>query len=366
MKEIDTERKENHGSDGSKESAGRGGRRVWSMVFKILIPAVITVGLCWLLFSTIDFDEMMTIIRSQCDYRWLLLMMAISILSHVFRAMRWRLQLRAIGVDPPLFALVLSIFGTYAVNLVFPRLGELWRTGYISQRQNAPFDKVFGSMVADRLTDTLTVALLTLVTFIVAGGPMVDFLREGGASTTVDKVMSMLSSPWLYVAALAALGVAWAIFHFYSHSRIVGKIVGFCRGLWHGFSVVAVMPGRVQFLLLTVGIWGCYYLQMYVAFFSFPLTAEVVARFGAGAVLMCFVLSSISMVIPSNGGIGPWQWAVVFALSIYSSGIDGLTRDYATAFANMVMGTQTLLLIVLGIFTFVCIALGRRKATSKK
>ena len=41
-----------------------------------------------------------------------------------------------------------SIFGTYAVNLVFPRLGEVWRTGYIAQRQKAPFTTVFGSMVA--------------------------------------------------------------------------------------------------------------------------------------------------------------------------------------------------------------------------
>jgi hypothetical protein len=47
---------------------------------------------------------------------------------------------------------------------------------------------------------------------------------------------------------------------------------------------------------------------------------------------------------------------VIFALALY-----GLAKEPASAFANLVMGCQTLLLIVLGIFTFVCIGLQKKK-----
>lgn len=121
---------------------------------------------------------MIDIIRNECDFKFIAITLSLSILSHVFRAMRWGLQLRALNVPVPFFPLLLSIFGTYAVNLVFPRLGEIWRSGYIAQRQHAPFATVFGSMVADRLADMLTVLLITLFTFIITTGPLTAYLSD--------------------------------------------------------------------------------------------------------------------------------------------------------------------------------------------
>ena len=123
-------------------------------VCKVVIPLVVGVGLFYWLYNNVDVEQMKNILRYDVDYTWIGVMLVISTFSHVFRAMRWRLQLRALGIDAPLGVLVVSIFGTYAVNLVFPRLGEVWRCGYISRRQKAPFTKVVGSMVADRLSDT--------------------------------------------------------------------------------------------------------------------------------------------------------------------------------------------------------------------
>ena len=88
----------------------------------------------------------------------------------------------------------------------------------------------------------------------------------------------------------------------------------------------------------------------------------MVHTYGATAVLVCFMFSSLSMGVPSNGGIGPWQWAVIFGLSLYA--VPGLTKGYATSFANLVMGSQTLLLILLGIFTFICIAVQKRHGSA--
>lgn len=333
-------------------------RTTWvSYAVKYGVPLIITVGLCYLLFNGIDIKQMMEIIRTQCDFRWIAAALAVSILSHIVRAMRWQIQLKALGVTPPLWATILSIFGTYAVNLVFPRLGEIWRTSYIAQRQKAPFASVFGSMVADRLADTATVLLLTLTTFFLAGTQLRSYLGQNPES--YERIASLLTSPWLWASLAAAALICVALLRRFRHSPLVSKLVETARNLWQGFAVVARMPGRGRWLLLTVAIWSCYYFQLYLAFYAFPLTADVASTYGMTAVLVCFVLSSISMGVPSNGGIGPWQWAIIFGLSLYA--VPGLDKEYATTFANLVMGTQTLLLIVLGIFTFICVSIDKRR-----
>ena len=121
---------------------------ILSKAFKYIIPLLISAGLCYILFTGVDFNQMMLqITRQGSRLWWIALTLSIAVFSHIFRAMRWNIQLRALGINAPLSTLVDSIFGTYAVNLVLPRLGEVWRTGFIAQRQNVSFTKVNGSMI---------------------------------------------------------------------------------------------------------------------------------------------------------------------------------------------------------------------------
>lgn len=324
------------------------------------VPLIISIGLCYLLFTGIDFNEMIETIRNECNFWWIGLALFISLFSHLFRAMRWRIQLRALNINAPLVPLVYSIFGTYAVNLVFPRLGEVWRTTYISQRQNASFTAVFGSMVADRMADTVTVLVLTFSTFLLASGAITQYLAQNTA--LYEKVIALISSPWLWVAFVAFIALTWWILAKKRDNKIVAKIIEFAKGLWVGFAAIAKMKGKGQWLILTFAIWGCYFIQLFVAFFAFKETSAVVENHGIIAVLVCFVFSSIAMGVPSNGGIGPWQWAVIFGLSIYGLPTNGISL----AFANLVLGSQTILLIILGIYTFAAIALEKRRNTPLK
>ena len=333
-------------------------KKIISPLLKYGLPLVITVGLCYLLFTGIDFNEMIAIIRNECNFWWIGLALFISIFSHVFRAMRWRIQLRALDVNAPLSSLIYSIFGTYAVNLVFPRLGEVWRTGYIAQRQHAPFTSVFGSMVADRLADTATVALLTIATFLLASDALIAFLQKYPEVYT--GIVNLVSSPWIWGGVIVCIAFVWWFFTHKTENAFALKIKKAVRELWDGFAVIATMKGKGRWLILTLLIWGCYFFQLYVAFFAFPFTSDIAINDGAIAVLVCFVLSSIAMGIPSNGGIGPWQIAVIFGLGIY-----GLDRVNAGAFANLVLGSQTVLLILLGIFTFIAISFEKRRSLPK-
>lgn len=334
------------------------GRRILSGILKYVIPLVISVGLCYLLFTGIDFKEMIEIVRRDCDYKWIVAALGLSLFSYVFRALRWGIQLQALGIKVPLFYLVLSMFGTYAVNLVFPRLGEVWRSGYIAQRQDAPFTAVFGSMVAERLADTITVALVTLLAFGVASSALVSYFNDN--TGVIDAVKSLLFSPWLWLAVIACILGLWWLLRHKTANRMIARVQKAFRELWAGFAVIVKMPGKGRWLVWTVCVWTCYFSQMAIAFKAFPATEGVMTTYGLGAVLVTFALSSISMGVPSNGGIGPWQWAVIFALGIY-----GVASSTAGAFANVVLGSQTILQIILGIFTFIMIALDKRRKKLK-
>ena len=307
-------------------------------VVKIGVPVAIGVGLFYWLYNNVDFDEMREILRYDVNYRWIFLMLVMSVFSHVFRACRWRLQLRSIGVDAPLAPLVVSIFGTYAVNLIFPRLGEVWRCGYIARRQKASFTKVVGSMVADRLSDTATVLALTVVSILLAGPAFDKFFTT--FPQVKDGLWNLLTSPFLWCCVIVVVLAVVALFRFGSSNGLVCRVRDMVKNVWQGFAAMAKMDGKWKFLFYTLLIWGCYFMQLYVCFFAFDFTSGL----GIVCALVCFVLSSISMGIPTNGGLG-------FSFD------DPDAR--ASAFAMLVWGSQTLLLILLGIYTYIYILMDK-------
>jgi uncharacterized membrane protein YbhN (UPF0104 family) len=337
-------------------------KKAISYLIKYGIPLVIGVGLMYFLYKNVDLTSMMQTLRTDVDYWWFIPVAVVSILSHVFRAMRWRLQLKAIDVKPSFSAVLNSIFGTYAVNLVFPRLGEVWRCGYIANRQKASVTQVMGSMVADRLTDTLTVLLLTLVAFLLAQG---DFAKFFDAYPQMKENFLNVASDgriW-FGTAIAIIAIGWLLV-MKTENKFIKKIQLMARNLWEGFAAITRMDGKWWFLLLTILIWGCYFMQLYLACKAFSFTSPLSVL----AVLVMFVLSSIGMGVPTNGGLGSWHLAIIFGLSLYGVGVFSASNPdpRASAFAMLVWGFQTLLLIVLGIYAFISMAIDRRRIESGK
>ncbi len=309
-------------------------------VFSYVIPPIITVGLCFVLYRDLDFKMLGDALR-ECSPWPALLFVAVNILAMIFRGLRWRLQLRVSGVNPGVGVMSRSIFGTYAVNLVFPRLGEFWRCGYISRVSGAEFSTVFGSMVADRLADTVMVGLISLITLLCSGPAMAKFMEQANISTD-------FLSGWIFWALLAVM-VIGCVYVIFGKGRLAAKIRGFMLKMWGGFTSIFSMSHKGLWALLTLGIWGGYMASMAFAMAAYPPTAAL----AMDAVMITFVFGSLAMAIPSNGGIGPWQFAVILALS----GLFGIPRETALIFATLNLGANTLLNILLGLYTFGHIAL---------
>lgn len=322
-------------------------------MFRYIIPLIISVGLCYVLFRGVDLSEIWSNMQ-RCNITLFLASLLFSIGAQLARAYRWRLQLRPIGIDPPAPVMINSIFGTYAVNLVLPRLGEIWRTGYISQRQHAPFASVLGSMIADRLADTLAVIVITAITFVSTHAAMEKF-----ASTTDigSRIVAFIHSPWIWVVMLTGAALLIWLMAFRHTSQALIRTATLIRNAWQGFAGILRMPHKALWLGLTAAIWSCYFTEMWISMLAFTDTAALLRTHGITAALITFVFGTIAMAIPSQGGIGPWQGAVVLALS----GLYGMEHSMALSFATLSLGLQTLLTITLGMYTFTAIAVEKRR-----
>lgn len=337
-------------------------RKILNFSIRYILPVGFTVLLLIYLFNKVDFARMFHLLKHGVNYWWILLAMGISIFSHIFRAARWQLQLNALDVKPPFMALCCSIFGCYALNLVLPRLGELWRCTYVSSFKKSSFSTVFGSMVGDRLADTLMVGTLLVLCLIVAAPALHVFLDKYPLGRDF---LHLISQFWFWASVIGGLLAVLVVLRVFRNHPVVLKLKDAALSMWQGFTVIVKMKGRLKFLIFTLCIWGCYYMQLYVAFYAFDFTRALCHGPGMAAgftpCLVAFVLSSISMAIPSNGGLGPWNIAIMFALAIY-----GVTDAEGTAFSMLQWSGQTVMLIILGIFTMIYISLSRKKGATNQ
>ena len=337
-------------------------KKYLGFVTRFILPVTFTVLLLVYLFHKVDFSSMFQLLKHGVDYWWILLAMLISVVSHISRAARWRLQLNALGIKPPFMAICCSIFGCYALNLVFPRLGELWRCTYIASKKKSSFSTVFGSMLADRMADTLMVLMLLVVCLIVAAPALNVFLNKYPLGRDF---IHLISQFWFWAAVAGGLILLFCLFYFLKNNVVVVKFKNIFKEIWEGITVIMKMKGRFLFIVLSFCIWGCYFMQLYVAFYAFDFTRALChgpgMAFGFTPCLVAFVLSAISMAVPSNGGLGPWNIAIMFALAIY-----GVSDDQGTAFSMLQWSGQTVMLIILGIFTMIYISLSKPVASHQK
>lgn len=328
-------------------------KKLLSHIIKYVLPLVLGIGLFYLLYRQFDFQEILSILKTDTNIFWIVLSMLVGVVSHLMRSLRWRLQLRKLDIKAPFGTICNAIFGTYAFNLVLPRFGELWRCTYLSNRENVSFSRVFGSMLSDRFADTITAGSIAIVVFLTQMSVVDEFLSQN--TRLQEHVQALIASPWLYITLVAIVGLTIWLLRHRSQNGFFNKLQTSLRKMWEGFnSVLSMKEGKVQFLIYTIGIWGCYFLQLYICTFAFGWLEHITAL----QVLVLFVLGSIGMAVPIQGGIGPWHAAVIFGMMFY-----GFSQEQAGAFALIAHGSQMIVTILLGIYTALAIIFenGRNK-----
>lgn len=346
------------GLKGTGGAKGSRFKRILDFALRYVLPSGVSVLLIIWFFSEVNFNKVMEVIHRGCDIGWIIGMMVVTILNMSCRGIRWGIQLRGVGIPRmPAIAECASIYGAYALNLVFPRLGEMWRCLYISRRQHCPFTTVLGTDLGDRTSDMICVFAFLLLGVIFTDAQLDRFIDHYAVGRAIRDIVT---NKWVWTGVILGIGGYVALVHFGAKHRWVQKIKEGASNIWTGFIILFRMPQLGLYLWLTLGIWGCYFLETYLSLYAFPFTRHWMMgpglAWGLKPGLVMMIFSVFSTAIPSNGGLGPWTISVTYALTLF-----GLPTAEAAAFALVVWGFQQSIIVVVGIITFIFIMRRRRR-----
>lgn len=129
---------------------------------KIILPLAFGCLLLWYLYSKMDIGEIWNVIRKGVRYEIILFSLLFGLGANIVRGLRWGLLIRSLGDKVKTCNVIYAVLGNYAVNLVLPRVGEVWRCGMITKYDKIPFTRLLGTLLIDRVSDTIMVGLITM------------------------------------------------------------------------------------------------------------------------------------------------------------------------------------------------------------
>ena len=322
-----------------------------SKITKTVLPLAFGLLIFWLIFRKLDIQGIMSILRSDVNFWIIALSLPFGLLANIIRAYRWDLLIRPLDCNPRKSNLIYAVLGNYGVNLIFPRLGEVWRCTMINRYEKISFTKLFGTLITDRLADTIAVALIIIAAFIMNVPYFKGFFIQH--PETFDAFYDIITSVWLYIGLAVIVGIIWLCFALFKKHPFVKKIKEMLFQIWEGIFSIVRMKKKWLFLLYTLLIWIGYYLYFYICFYAFPFTENL----GWNRGLIAFGMSSIAMGVPVQGGIGAWHAMVVAVLMGF-----GLSSTDAGAFALCVHTIQAVVFTAMfGLFGVLALPMANRK-----
>ena len=281
----------------------------------------------WYSLSKVSISELMVYVKN-ADYKWIVLGMLLGLLSHLSRAYRWLFQLKPMGYKVKFGNSVMAVFATYLINYTIPRAGEVARASIITTYEGVPFEKGFGTIVAERIADLIVMFGIIGVTLFLQFDFIYGFLIE------------IFNPKKIFIALIiCALGMI-LFFRFIkkSKSKIALKIRTFVNGLIEGALSIFKIKKKWAYIFHTLFIWAMYLLMFYITTFSMSELEGV----STGAILIGFISASFS-IAATNGGIGSYPLAIYAAFSIF-----GIAEEPSIAFGWIMWASQTLMIIIFG------------------
>lgn len=297
-----------------------------------------------------DFDNLEHVLLHDMNWTWMLLSFPFGILAQMFRGWRWNQTLEPIGEKARTSTAINSIFLSYAVSLIVPRIGEFARCGVLKRYDGVSFPKALGTVVMERAIDSVLVMLIAMLTFVFQFKIFNIFFNRTG--TNIETILSGFSATGYIVTAVCGIAVCILGWYIMRRFAIYNKVKTTVRGIWQGIMSIRNVKNPLLFIALTLGIWASYFLHYYLTFFCFESTAHL----GMACALVTFIVGSIAVIVPTPNGAGPWHFAVKTMLILYGVGdIDALN------FVLIVHSVQTLLVVALGVYAWAALSFTNKK-----
>lgn len=305
-----------------------------------LITIGLTVLFVFIAFYGIDLDKLLEYI-GHASLFWILVFIILSLLSHYFRAVRWRVILHNIKPGISSFHLFNSVMLGYGVNNIIPRLGEISRAVSIGYTEQISRTSVLGTIVIERVLDILLFGAAVLISLIIYNGSI------------------SYSLPWLnslLITGSISIGAILAVIFFlvkYKEKYITkffpgkfgAKLSGMFLKLITGLSSLRGAKNYIYAALTSIMIMVLYALTSYAGFRALDI------RYGGNYFEMAWVVMSIGAIgvmIPTPGGIGSYH-TITKAVMVTLYGIDPVA---SLAFATVTHGISYLTQVGSAIIVF--------------
>lgn len=323
--------------------------KIVKKTLKIALPLLLGGFILYWVYRDFDFERAKEVLLYGTDWGWMLASLFFGVMSHLFRGWRWRQTLEPLGAYPKRSDCVDAIFISYVANLVLPRVGEVSRCGVLARYDDVSFSKSLGTVVTERLLDTLCILLIAGAAFFAQMPVFLRFFQETG--TKIPSLVYLLASPWFYVALFCIVGVLLLMYYLMRMLSFFEKVKGVVLNVYEGVVSLRNVRNIPLFVLYTLSIWGCYFFHFYLALYCFDFAEHL----GALAAMVMFVGGTLAVIVPTPNGAGPWHFAVITMMMLY-----GVNATDAGVFALIVHGIQTLLVVVLGIYGGLHVSLANR------
>jgi len=280
------------------------------------------------------------------------------LLSHWFRALRWKMLIQPLGYSPGNLNTFFGVMVGYFVNLGAPRLGEIIKCTVLARYEKVPADKLVGTIVAERAFDLVCLILVTTITLILEfdtiGAFAVDTIeplyRSQNGKFSITKILIIVAVILAIVFSLRLL------FRRFLHINFVQRLKTILAGIWHGLTSIRFVKNKMLFLFYTIAIWVLYLASTWLGF----QVLEATAGLGIAAAFSVLVMGSVGMIM-SPGGIGAYPWLIQQTIQLY--GIEA--EPYGQALGWLLWLGQFIIFIVFGALSFVLLPVLNKKKHAK-
>lgn len=327
-------------------------RKTINDTLKISLSLLLGGVILYWMYRDFDFRNVEHVLLHKMNWTWMLLSFPFGILAQMFRGWRWHLTLDPVGEHPRTSTSIYSIFLSYAVSLVIPRIGEFARCGVLKRYDGVSFPKALGTVVMERAIDSLLVMAIALLTFLFQIRIFNIFFNRTG--TNIDNILAGFSATGYVVTAVCGLAVCILGWYIMRRFAIYNKVKTTVKGIWQGVMSIRNVKHPVLFVIFTLAIWASYFMHYYLTFFCFEATSHL----GMACALVTFIVGSIAVIVPTPNGAGPWHFAVKTMLILY-----GISDVDALNFVLIVHSIQTLLVVALGVWAWAALSLTQKRNT---
>lgn len=328
-------------------------------LIQYVVIALLTIFLIWVSLQGIHVEagenKLDYILRTWklADKSWLMAMAVVAILSHVVRAMRWRMLIAPTGHTVKLSNSFLSLMVGYLVNLAVPRGGEVSRCYNLYKLEHVPVDVSFGTVVVERFVDLLCLLVLLVFAFVLESGKLLAFLK----TLPLDSGFASGKIQLLGIGLALLIVLSVILFFILKKSKKVREFLARTwQGVRKGLTSILLLKNKKLFVFYSMVIWFFYFLMSYTVIMAFESTAGL----GFNAVISLFGIGAIAMAVPLPGGTGSYHVLVPQGLVFLYS----LPLDNAIAFTFIFHGWQTLIMIIFGGLSLMVTTIRLRKKKS--